>query len=57
MNVKESEIEDFSDYCIRELKQYAVNQCGFENVSLQQIEKVKWYAPHIRHIVLDVAIQ
>ena len=57
MNVKESEIEDFSDYCVRELKQYAVNQCGFENVSLQHVEKVKWYAPHIRHIVLDVAIQ
>ncbi len=57
MNVKESEIEDFSEYCIRELRQYAVNQCGFENVSLQHIEKVKWYSPHIRHIVLDVAVQ
>ena len=57
MNVKESEIEDFCDNCISELRQYAINQCGFENVTLQHIEKVKWYAPHIRHIVLDVAIQ
>ena len=57
MNVKESEIEDFSDQCIAELNKYAVNKCGFENVSLQHVEKVKWYAPHIRHIVLDVAIQ
>ena len=57
MNVKESEIEDFSDQCIAELNKYAVNQCGFENVSLQHVEKVKWYAPHIRHIVLDVAIR
>ena len=57
MNVKESEIEDFCDYCVGELRQYAVNQCGFENVSLKHIEKVKWYAPHIRHIVLDVAIR
>ena len=57
MNVKESEIEDFSDQCIAELDKYAVNQCGFENVSIKHIEKVKWYAPHIRHIVLDVAVQ
>ncbi|MED6338518.1 MAG: hypothetical protein VYC12_05770 [Candidatus Thermoplasmatota archaeon] len=57
MNVKESEIEEFCDYCVGELRQYAVNQCGFENVSLKHIEKVKWYAPHIRHIVLDVAIR
>ena len=55
MNVKEIEIDSFVDDCLTELQQYA-NHRGFTNIKLVHVEKVKWYAPHIRHIVLDVSI-
>ena len=55
MNVREKEIEPFVEYCLEQLKLYAA-QCDFNTIQLQHIEKVKWYAPHIRHIVIDVSI-
>jgi tRNA wybutosine-synthesizing protein 3 len=57
MNVKENELNDFVDYCVEKLSDYAIKQLGFSHVSLNHLEKVKWYAPHVRHIVIDVAIQ
>ena len=55
MNVKEIEIDSFVDDCVTELQKYA-NHRGFTNIKLVHVEKVKWYAPHIRHLVLDVSI-
>ena len=55
MNVREKEIDSFVDYCLEQLKQYAA-QRDFNTIQLQHVEKVKWYAPHIRHIVIDVSI-
>ena len=55
MNVREKEIDSFVDYCLEQLKQYAA-QREFNTIQLQHVEKVKWYAPHIRHIVIDVSI-
>ena len=55
MNVREKEIEPFVEYCLEQLKLYAA-QRDFNTIQLQHIEKVKWYAPHIRHIVIDVSI-
>ena len=57
MNVKETEVDNFVDYCLEQLSDYAIKQLGFSRVSLKHVEKVKWYAPHVRHIVIDVAIQ
>jgi len=56
MNVREKEISSFVDNCLEQLKQYAVHH-GFNGVELIHLEKVKWYAPHIRHIVIDVSIE
>lgn len=56
MNVRENEISSFVDYCLKQLKQYAVNR-EFNVVELIHLEKVKWYAPHIRHIVIDVSVK
>jgi len=55
MNVREKEIDSFVDYCLEQLEQYAA-QRDFNTIQLQHVEKVKWYAPHIRHIVIDVSI-
>ena len=56
MNVREYEISSFVDYCLKQLKQYAVHR-EFNVVELIHLEKVKWYAPHIRHIVIDVSVK
>ena len=56
MNVREKEIPSFVDNCLEQLEQYAV-QCGFNGVEVLHLEKVKWYAPHIRHIVIDVSVK
>ena len=56
MNVRENEISSFVDYCLKQLKQYAVHR-EFNVVELIHLEKVKWYAPHIRHIVIDVSVK
>ena len=56
MNVREKEIPSFTDNCLAQLEQYAVH-CGFNGVELLHVEKVKWYAPHIRHIVIDVSVR
>lgn len=55
MNVREKEIDSFVGYCLEQLKHYA-GQRDFNSIQLQHVEKVKWYAPHIRHIVIDVSI-
>ena len=54
-NVREKEIYSFVEYCLEHLNHYA-GQRDFNTVQLQHVEKVKWYAPHIRHIVIDVSI-
>jgi len=55
-NVRESEIDDFIEYCLGQLSDHATKNLGFSHVELKHIEKVKWYAPHVRHIVIDVAV-
>ena len=55
MNVPEKEIDSFVEYCLKQLKHYAARR-DFNTIQLQHVEKVKWYAPRIRHIVIDVSI-
>ena len=56
MNVADSNIDTLADRCLFDLTSYAVKEKGFSNVSLVHLEKVKWYAPRIRHIVIDLVI-
>ena len=55
MNVRKEEIDSFVEYCLEQLKHYAA-QRNFNTVQLKHVETVKWYAPHIRHIVIDVSV-
>ena len=56
MNVEEEKINDFVVYCIDSIAKLA-KQLGREGiVSADHVEKVKWYAPRIRHIVIDLSV-
>ena len=57
MNVEEEKINDFVVYCIDSIAKLA-KQLGREGiVSAEHVEKVKWYAPRIRHIVVDLSVR
>ena len=57
MNVEEEKIEDFVTYCSDSIARLA-KQLGREGiVSVEHVEKVKWYAPRIRHIVIDISVK
>ena len=57
MNVEEEKINDFVVYCIDSIAKLA-KQLGREGiVSADHVEKVKWYAPRIRHIVIDLSVR
>jgi len=55
MNVEEERIESWCEETMQKCLQFA-NKAGrhWEIVS-HHLEKVKWYAPRIRHVVLDVS--
>ena len=56
MNVEEEKIDDFVSYCIDSIAKLA-KQLGRKGiVSVEHVEKVKWYAPRIRHIVIDISV-
>lgn len=56
MNVKEVEVDEFVMYCLSELQDHVTKHHNFTNIAVIHVEKVKWYAPHTRHIVIDVCI-
>ena len=57
MNVEEEKIDDFVAYCIDSIAKLA-KQLGREGiVSAEHVEKVKWYAPRMRHVVIDLYVR
>ena len=57
MNVEEEKIDDFVAYCVDSIAKLA-KQLGREGiVSAEHVEKVKWYAPRMRHIVIDLSVR
>ena len=57
MNVEEEKIEGFVKYCTDRIAKLA-KQLGREGIaSVEHVEKVKWYAPRMRHIVIDVSVR
>ena len=55
MNVEEERIEDWCQETLEQCLQYAMDEGRNWVVRHHNVEKVKWYAPRIRHVVLDVS--
>ena len=51
MNVHENEIEDW----VKKTTEWFTTVSG-KAATATHLEKVKWYCPHIRHVVLDIEI-
>ncbi|MDE0954590.1 MAG: hypothetical protein OR994_07925 [Candidatus Poseidoniales archaeon] len=54
MNVEEEKIELWIDSTITLLKQYVGELKRNYNLEVKHLEKVKWFSPRVRHVVLDV---
>ena len=55
MNVEEERIESWCQETMQKCVQYAKDAGRNWGVVSHHLEKVKWYAPRIRHVVLDVS--
>ncbi|MDP6866739.1 MAG: hypothetical protein QGG62_07350 [Candidatus Poseidoniaceae archaeon] len=55
MNVEEERIESWSEETMQKCLDFAENSGRNWSIVSHHLEKVKWYAPRIRHVVLDVS--
>ena len=55
MNVEEEHIEQWTKDTIQTCLNYAKSDDRDWRCTHQHLEKVKWYAPRVRHVVLDVS--
>lgn len=53
-NVKDTEKSLWTNHVVHSISDIAESQGRCWEVSVDHVEKVKWYAPHIRHLVVDV---
>ncbi|XP_009607250.1 tRNA wybutosine-synthesizing protein 2/3/4 [Nicotiana tomentosiformis] len=53
-NVKDSEENVWTNYVSQSIQEIARSEGHYWDVSVEHVERVKWYAPHIRHLVADV---
>jgi tRNA wybutosine-synthesizing protein 3 len=58
-NVKDSEEAEWVQGCSERLQQLSRELPGRAGwvAAVRHVERVKWYAPHIRHIVVDVELR
>ncbi|KAJ3683789.1 hypothetical protein LUZ60_014016 [Juncus effusus] len=54
-NVIDSEEQSWLDYVVKSIISISSNEGLYWDVSVQHVERVKWYGPHIRHLVADVS--
>jgi len=54
MNVEEEKIEQWIDSTLHSMQQYVIELKRNYNIEVLHLEKVKWFAPRVRHVVLDV---
>ncbi|XP_065878046.1 tRNA wybutosine-synthesizing protein 2/3/4 isoform X2 [Euphorbia lathyris] len=53
-NVKDSEEGSWTEHVSSSISEIAKSEGRLWEVSIEHVERVKWYAPHIRHFVADV---
>ncbi|CAI0468320.1 unnamed protein product [Linum tenue] len=53
-NVKDSEEAAWTQHVVTSLENMARSEGRVWEVVAEHVERVKWYAPHIRHVVVDV---
>ncbi|XP_030511426.1 tRNA wybutosine-synthesizing protein 2/3/4 isoform X2 [Rhodamnia argentea] len=53
-NVKDSEESTWAEYVSRLVHDIAKTEGHPWEIVIEHVERVKWYAPHIRHLVIDV---
>lgn len=53
-NVKDSEEHVWTNYVSQSIQEIARSEGHNWDVTVEHVERVKWYAPHIRHLVADV---
>ncbi|KAH9296391.1 hypothetical protein KI387_039979, partial [Taxus chinensis] len=52
-NVKDSEEDSWLENLTMSIKDFALAEGYMWKVSIEHVEQVKWYAPHILHLVAD----
>jgi len=57
MNVEEEHIDAWKARTVERFQQLAKSQGRHAAVSAEHLEKVKWFAPRVRHVVLDVRVR
>ncbi|XP_074307515.1 tRNA wybutosine-synthesizing protein 2/3/4-like [Silene latifolia] len=57
MNVKDSEETEWTQHVVKSISEIAESEGRFWKVSMVHLERVKWYAPHIRHVVADISCE
>ncbi|GAA0158468.1 RNA methyltransferase [Lithospermum erythrorhizon] len=53
-NVKDSDETTWAEHVVNSILEISKSEGHNWEVSMEHIERVKWYAPHIRHLVADV---
>lgn len=53
-NVKDSQESLWTAHVVKSIDEIARFEGHCWEVSIEHVERVKWYAPHIRHLVADV---
>ncbi|KAH6787777.1 Met-10+ like family protein / kelch repeat-containing protein [Perilla frutescens var. hirtella] len=53
-NVKDTEEGPWAKHVAQTISEIVESQGRLWEVSVEHVERVKWYAPHIRHLVVDV---
>lgn len=53
-NVKDSEEHIWTNHVSQSIQEIARSEGHDWDVTVEHVERVKWYAPHIRHLVADV---
>ncbi|KAK4485080.1 hypothetical protein RD792_007688 [Penstemon davidsonii] len=53
-NVKDTEEGQWVNHVVESISDVAKSEGHTWEVSVKHVERVKWYAPHIRHLVVDI---